>query len=199
MAIKRELERTRLALTQAKSWHVHYVEATDYDTKTIDEYIICPSFRRQTIHTVSKSGSAFDYEAFTNADKTYFRYLGRNNQWQLNTQYSAGQFKGCGQGPLIEYGAGLPLDDFIQKASIKRGIIRSEGDVVCRDYEMSYPTPGQIHPTFDQTLCIDEQDHLPRQVRHPLSGKKEDSVTVYSEWNQASEPELPSDLPLSNP
>jgi hypothetical protein len=90
----------------------------------------------------------------------------------------------------------LPLAAVIEDGSAKRGeTIPVNGDS-CSEYAVSVARPHDPKDKeFQFTICINEQDQLPREARRTPPNASEEGVSRYSQWNVMSEPQLPPDFP----
>jgi hypothetical protein len=86
----------------------------------------------------------------------------------------------------------LPLAAVIEDGSAKRGeTIPVNGDS-CSEYAVSVARPHDPKDKeFQFTICINEQDQLPREARRTPPNASEEGVSRYSQWNAMSEPQLP--------
>jgi hypothetical protein len=44
-------------------------------------------------------------------------------------------------------------------------------------------------------MCINEQDHLPRETRRTVPGSEQEGVSTFTQWNAMTEPQLPAGFP----
>jgi hypothetical protein len=187
----REIERSRDALANVKSWHYHTVRlipSRTPETQNID--FLCPVFEHSISSTVNDSGVIEVREQIRNFNTFYNRIDGR---W-VSGQQSAPIFE-CGVGPLGTDEYSLPLAGVIEDGSAKRGEALTIGGDSCREYEISVDTPHDPkEKTFVFTLCINEKDDLPRQSRRVLPETGQEGISTFSQFNAITTPQLPADI-----
>ena len=193
----REIERSRDALARIHSWHFHtvrYVKGQPPETIDIDTF--CPSFEHCTTSFVDDRGETQVRESihyFTN----YFNHIG--GDWvpaKMQGGFSDPGILECQRGPLSNDENSLPLDSFLDDGSVTRGEVQQVNGDSCRDYQVSAPTPHDpAERKFEFTICINEQDHLPRETRRTAPFAVHEGVTEYSQWNAMNEPDLPPEIP----
>jgi len=70
-----------------------------------------------------------------------------------------------------------------------------EGDSRC-DYEIAVATPHDPQEKeLHFSMCINEQDHLPREARRTAPGAQQEGVSTFTQWNAMTEPQLPAGFP----
>jgi len=192
----REMERSQKAAASAKSWHyhsLHYFPASAPETFDIDTF--CPVFQRTVHGAMDQNGSPRVLESIIYLGRSYGRVDG---QWVLgkgNGQGSLPIFE-CDRGSLGSDDNSLPYEAIVSDGSVRRGGVRSVAGESCRDYEVAVATPHDpSEKEFRFSMCINEQDHLPRETRRTAPGASEEGVSNYSQWNAFSEPQLPADFP----
>lgn len=190
----REIERCGAALAHARSWHFHTVQQfLNNPPETRDVYTVCPLFE----HTI-KQGSSLngtpvrvEFIKFQGA-----AYVSQNSGPWARTKGDA-DIRDCSRGPVADGdGNTLPFDAILGEAAISRGELHQSGDASCRDYEFLVPVPTNLlHKQHRFDICINEQDHLPRETRHKQQYFEQEDVYSYTEWNAATEPQLPPGFP----
>jgi hypothetical protein len=192
----REMERSEKAAASAKSWHyhsLHYFPASAPETFDIDTF--CPAFQHTIRSATNQDGSPRVLDSIIYFGRSYGRVEG---QWVLspgNGQGSKPIFE-CDTGSLGSDDNSLPYTAFVSDGSVRRGGVRSVAGESCRDYEIAVATPHDpSEKEFRFSMCINEQDHLPRETRRTAPGAGAEGVSNYSQWNAFSEPQLPADSP----
>lgn len=108
----------------------------------------------------------------------------------------AGAIFDCQQGPVGSDQNAAPYDAIIDDATVKRGDVRDVEDGPCRDYDIALPTPHDpAEDEFQFSMCINERDHLPREIRRTPPGSNQEQVSTYTQWNALAEPPLPAGFP----
>jgi hypothetical protein len=193
----REIERSRVAVAATNTWHYHRVRlniGSGIPPDTFDKDTTCPSFQ----HTI-QSGTGYNGAPVTFDSINYFgRVYNRvGDQWVLagGPQGSIPIFECLKKVSIGNDENSLPYDAIIEDGAVQRGAIGEvEGDS-CRNYETSVPTPHDPEEKeFRFTLCINEQDHLPREARRTPPGATQEGVSTYSQWNNLDKPQLPPDF-----
>jgi hypothetical protein len=98
--------------------------------------------------------------------------------------------------PLIEWPLGgddysRPYAGVIEDGSAKRGELKDVDGESCRKYDVAVPTPHDPKERdFRFSMCISEQDHLPRETRRILPELSQERVSLYRQWNAMKEPQL---------
>jgi hypothetical protein len=197
----REIERSRDAVAAIKSWHYHTVRyIPGLAPETIDMDILCPSFQHRTASYVDEKGATQVREAIYYFG-SYYGLVG--DRWLVPTQTAAqasnpdpGIFECRGDvGPLGADENSLPLSGIIEDGSVKRGELKEVDGESCREYDISVPTPHDPkEKDFLFTMCISEQDHLPRETRRTSPDSSHEGVSLYRQWNAMKEPQLPPEI-----
>lgn len=194
-APKREIERSRTALLDAKSWHFHTVRVfLNIPPETVDLDVVCPGFKHRIARGTRDDGTLIVREYIEFHGKMYNR---AEDQWILS-ETPADPMWNCDQhGSLLDGdGNSLPYAAILDEGTIRRRELRQSGNETCRDYEVVIPVPTNIlEREYRFFLCINETDHLPRETRRTPRGSDHEDVITYTEWNGRTEPLLPSDLP----
>jgi hypothetical protein len=187
----REIERSRNALINIKSWHYHTVRLIQSRTpETQDIDFLCPAFEHSVSSSINDRGDPEVREQIRNFS-TYYNHVG--DRW-LTGQQNAPIFE-CGVGPLGTDEYSLPLTGIIEDGSAKRGQLLTVDGENCREYELSVETPHDPkEKTFVFTLCVNEQDHLPRLSRRTLPDTGEEGVSTFSQFNVMTTPLLPTEI-----
>jgi hypothetical protein len=192
----REMERSQKAAASAKSWHyhgLHYFPASAPETFDIDTF--CPVFQHTVQGATDQNSSPRVLESIIYFGRAYGRVGGQWVLGQGNAQGSLPIFE-CDKGSLGSDGNSLPYEAIVSDGSVRRGGVRSVAGEACRDYEVAVATPHDpSEKEFRFSMCINEQDHLPRETRRTAPGAREEGVSNYSQWNAFSEPQLPADFP----
>jgi hypothetical protein len=197
----REIERSRDAVAAIKSWHFHTVRyIPGLPPETIDMDILCPSFQHRTASYVDEKGATQVREGIY-----YFgsHYGLVGDRWLAPTK-TAAQASGSDPGifecrsdvgPLGGDENSLPFAGVIEDGSVKRGELKDVAGESCREYDVSVPTPHDPkEKDFLFTMCINEQDHLPRETRRTPPDSSHEGVSVYQQWNAMKEPQLPAEI-----
>jgi hypothetical protein len=194
-APKREIERSRTALLNAKSWHFHTVRVfLNIPPETVDLDVVCPGFKHRIARGTLDDGTLIVREYIESHGRMYNRV---EDQWILS-KTPADTMWNCDQhGSLLDGdGNSLPYAAILDEGTIRRRELRQSGNETCRDYEVVIPVPTNIlEREYHFFLCINETDHLPRETRRTPRGSDHEDVKTYSEWNDRTEPLLPSDFP----
>jgi len=194
-APKREIQRSRAALLNAKSWHLHTVRVfLNIPPETDDMDVVCPGFERRIARGALDDGTPIVREYIKFRGQVYNRV---EDQWMLS-KTPADTMWDCDQhGSLLDGdGNSLPYAAILDEGTIRRLQLRQSGNETCRDYEVVIPVPTNIlEREYRFFLCINETDHLPRETRRTPRGSDHEDVKTYSEWNDRTEPLLPSDFP----
>jgi hypothetical protein len=194
----REIERSRDAVAATTSWHYHSVRfVPGRPPETIDMDILCPSFQHRISSIVNEKGA-------TEARET-IQYFG-NGYNHVGDRWLAAQ-KRPGQedpgifecrtdvGPLGGDEYSLPYAGIIEDGSVKRGELKDVAGESCREYDVSVPTPHDpTEKDFRFRMCINEQDHLPRETRRVLPVSSYEGGSTYRQWNAVKEPQLPAEI-----
>ena len=157
--------------------------------------MLCPSFQRNTRSTVDASGLTQTRDTilyFTNAH--YFS----EGHWVASprSNTSATDTIECMKGPMTSDENSLPLSGVIEDGTVKRGEVKEVSGESCREFDVSVPTPHDPkEKDYQFTICINEQDHLPRETRRTRPGSSHEGVSVFTKWNAMTEPELPAEIP----
>ena len=161
-----ELQRSRAALRDARSWHSHAIQKTAAGTLFREETkdISCPDdYKLETFVPDGQRMTGFPpfYRSTTihTSGMTYLRL--DDASWMSNAPMSYAISLDCTGSPNVN-GSKLfyDLDIVIAQGEVKSGERRHVGDDLCRDYSVSWAhdlTPRYI-------VCINEDDHLPRLV-----------------------------------
>ena len=194
----REIERSRDAVAAITSWHYHSVRhVPGRPPETIDMDVSCPSFQHRISSIVDENGATQVRETIQ-----YFGtgYNHVRDRW-LAAQRRPGQedpgiFE-CRMdvGPLGGDEYSLPYAGVIEDGSAKRGELKDVDGESCREYDVTVPTPHDPKETdFRFSMCISEQDHLPRETRRTPPDSAQEGVSLYRQWNAMKEPQLPAEI-----
>jgi hypothetical protein len=113
----------------------------------------------------------------------------------MNAQGSIPIFE-CLKGTMGNDSNSLPYAAIIQDGTVRRGAVRNVRDESCTDYEIAVATPHDPEEKeFRFAMCINEEDHLPRETRRTPPGSDEESISDYTQWNALSKPDLPEGFP----
>jgi hypothetical protein len=197
----REIERSRDAVAAIKSWHYHTVRyVPSLPPETIDMDILCPSFQHRTSSYVDEKGATQVRETIYYFS-SYYNLIG--NRWLAATK-TAGQASSTDAGifecrsdvgPLGGDEYSLPFAGIIDDGSVKRGELKDVGGESCREYDIAVPTPHDPkEKDFLFTMCISEQDHLPRETRRTPPDSSHEGMSLYQQWDAMKEPQLPAEI-----
>src|SRR5260370_30488229 len=197
----REIERSSAAVENAKSWHYHTVRTyTGQPSNTFDKDTFCPSFQHTIQSGTDHSGAPIVFDTIIYFGRSYSRVAGQwasstGRQADINAQGSIPIFE-CPHGSIGSDENSLPYDAILKDGTVQRGGTREvEGDS-CRDYEMGVATPHDPQEKeFHFSMCINEQDHLPRETRRTVPGSEQEGVSTFTQWNAMTEPQMPAGFP----
>jgi hypothetical protein len=196
MSPKRDLERARDALTNVHSWHYHtvrYIQGQPPETIDIDFW--CPSFKHFTTSYINAHGETQVRESIYYFPNSYNRVDG---QWVAANRrgYADPGIPECQAGPIGADPTSLSLESVIEDGRVTRGSLRQLSGSSCREYAIATPTPHDpAERIFMFNICINEEDHLPRETRRNLPYPPHEAVSEFSEWNAMTEPDLPAEIP----
>ena len=199
----REIERSRDAVAASKSWHYHtvrYIPGLPLETFDID--VLCPGFQHFIDSTTRmQDGAPLVIDTITYAGHAYRLTGGRyvipgDTQYQINANAArVSAIIECDVGPIGADQNSLPYKAMLE-GTVKRGQDREVENDSCTDYNVTVPTPHDPQEKdFHFTICINENDHLPRQTRRTLPGYTHEGVSTYTQWNVMREPQLPPEIP----
>ncbi len=197
----REVERSKEAVAEAKSWHYHTVRYFEnLPPETDDADFVCPVFRHSIAETTKPDGSPLNREDIVYFSRSY-NHIG--DQWVLSEGRQGGMngqapapILECQDGPIGLDETALPYNAILSDGSVRRGDVQDVEGESCRDYDIAVPTPHDPTETeFRFSMCINESDHLPRETRRTPPGSDHERVTAYTQWNALSEPQLPAGFP----
>jgi hypothetical protein len=197
----REMERSSAVVESAKSWHYHSMRTPPgLPPDTFDKDTFCPTFQRTIQSGTDRNGAPVVFDTIIYFGRSY-SHVG--DQWTASTGRQA-DINAQGSLPIFEcpnraLGSdenSLPYESILKDGTVQRGGVREvEGDS-CRDYEVAVATPHDPQEKeFKFSICISEQDHLPRQTRRTAPGSDQESVSTYTQWNAVTEPQLPAGFP----
>jgi hypothetical protein len=197
----REIERSEAAVGHAKSWHYHTVLVFPGDApETLDEDTFCPSFQRTLRKGTGQDGTPRVIDSINFLGRVY-GYAGdewrlsQGRQVDMNAQGSIPIFE-CLKGTMGNDSNSLPYAAIIQDGTVRRGAVRNVRGESCTDYEIAVATPHDPEEKeFRFAMCINEEDHLPRETRRTPPGSDEESISDYTQWNALSKPDLPEGFP----
>jgi hypothetical protein len=197
----REIERSSAAVENAKSWHYHTVRTyTGQPPNTFDKDTFCPTFQHTIQSGTDHNGAPIVFDTIIYFGRSYSLVAGQwassgGRQADINAQGSISIFE-CPHGSIGSDENSLPYDAILKDGTVRRGEIRDvEGDS-CRDYEIAVPTPHDPQEKeFQFSMCIKEQDHLPRETRRTAPGAEQEGVSTFTQWNAMTEPQLPAGFP----
>jgi hypothetical protein len=194
-APKREVERSRAALLNAKSWHFHTVRVfLNIPPETVDMDVVCPGFEHRIARGAAADGTPIVREYIKFRGQVYSRV---EDQWVLSKTPAQTMWNCDQHGSLLDGDANsLPYSAILGEGTIRRGELRQSGSETCRDYEVVIPVPTNIlEREYRFFLCINETDHLPRETRRTPRGSDHEDVITYTDWNDRTEPLSASDFP----
>lgn len=196
----REMERSRAAVDRATNWHYHSVRFNPLvhsaPPQTLDKDTFCPSFQHVTQSTFDASGAPSVRETIIFFGRSYGLVGGawvsaQGRQIDNDAQGSLPIFE-CLNGPMGSDENSLPYKAIMEDGTIRRGGVREAGGDSCRDFDIAVPTPHDpAEKEFQFSMCVNEQDHLPRETRRTLPGATDEGVSTFTQWNAHSEPPLP--------
>ena len=196
----REMEKSRAAVEKATNWHYHTVHLNRADPsvppETVDEDIFCPSFLHTTRTSLDQAGTPIVHESIIYLGRSYNHLgdawvLAGGRQADINAQGSLPIFE-CLKGAMGSDDDSLPYEAIIETGTVRQGGVSNAGGDSCRYYDISVPTPQDpAEKEFHFSMCINEQDHLPRETRRTPPGATEEGVSTFTQWNAQTEPQLP--------
>ncbi len=197
----REMERSRAAVEKATNWHYHTFHLNRVDPsvppETVDEDIFCPSFLHTTRSGLDRAGAPVVRESIIYLGRSYNHLadgwvLAGGRQADIDAQGSLPIFE-CLQGALGSDDNALPYKAIVEDGKLRQGGLRQAGGDSCRYYDVAVPTPQDpAKKEFRFSICINEQDHLPRETRRTPPGATEEGVSTFTQWNAYTEPQLPA-------
>jgi hypothetical protein len=162
----------------------------------VDEDTLCPSFQRRTSTWVDAKGETRVRDSIHYFSENYNLVDGLWLRATPRAGYNDPGIVECQSGPIGSDQTSMPLSAVIEDGTAKSGVLKQVGGETCRDFEIYAATPHDPSDSeFHFNICISEVDHLPRETRHTSPGYDHEGVTVYSQWNAMSEPELPVEIP----
>lgn len=196
----REIERSSAAVAAATNWHYHTVQLNAADPsippETIDKDTFCPSFQHEIRSGTDRNGASLVRDSIIYFGRSYNHLgdkwiLSQGRQADIDAQGSLPIFE-CLKGAMGTDSNSLPYQGFIDDGQVRRGGIRDVEGEPCRDYEVAVSTPGDpTEKEFRFSMCINEQDHLPRETRRTAPGTKDEGISTFTRWNAVTEPQLP--------
>ncbi len=188
--IKQDVEQTRDALQKVTSYHFHY-DGPNYlaggPPLTKDVWVLCPNYR----YEVTRVQGAPEKEEIR-FDGSY--YAKTPEKWVKVPQGpQAGRMQGC-DNLTSEYGLGIPagFDMMLHSSEIHvDNQPRNIGGYTCYEYTATIPTADVAKRKIVQKLCLNSDDHLPREVSFRGWGADRASVYTYDQWNKADQPNFP--------
>jgi|GEM_PF-2892761 len=193
----KEIARSRDALSTIKSWHFHTVRyISGLAPETIDKDTVCPSFQHVTSTYRDAAGLVQTREGIYYFGSSYYFADGRWQPAQRRAEFVDPGIFECNNGATNGDENSISMAGVLEDGNVKRGeLISVDGDS-CREYAVSVPTPHDPQEKeFQFTICINEQDHLPRETRRTAPGATHEGVSRFSQWNAMSEPQLPPEFP----
>jgi hypothetical protein len=196
----RDIEKSSAAVENATSWHYHTVRTyTGQPPGTFDKDTFCPSFQHTIQSGTDRNGAPIVFDTIIYLGRSYGHVGG---EWVTSGGRQA-DIDAQGSIPIIECPNGAIGSDenslpyaAIKDGAVRRGAVRDvEGDS-CREYEISVETPHDAQEKqFQFSMCINEQDHLPRETRRTPPGAAQEGVSTFTQWNAMTEPRLPAGFP----
>ena len=187
--IRQDLEQSREALDKVNSFHFHY-DGPNYlagqPPLTKDVWVLCPDYR----YEMTRVQGAQEQEDI------YFQgayYVKTPEKWVSVPRPKVATVEGC-HTLTGTYGLGVPagFDMMLSRSTIQvNNQGRSVAGDMCYDYTVTMPTSDVAKRPIVQTLCLNSDDHLPREARFHGWGADRDSVYVYDQWNKADQPTFP--------
>jgi hypothetical protein len=197
----REMERSRAAAERATNWHYHSLRFNRFDSnappETLDVDTFCPTFQHISRTTFDRSGAPSVTESIVFFGRAYNRIgntwvLGQGRQIDVNAQGSLPIFE-CLKGAIGSDENSLPYKAIIEDGTLRPGGLREAGRDSCRDFEITVPTPKDpAEKEFRFSMCVNEQDHLPRETRRTPPGATAEGISSFTQWNALTEPQLPT-------
>jgi len=198
----REIERSQAAVAAAKSWHYHFerhIPGLPPDTFEVDT--VCPDFQHKIQSGTGSDGKPVVYDFIAYSGQSYSmvdgRYVipgGTQSQIDANSARTVPIME-CDSGPIGTDQNSLPYKAILD-GTVKRGEEHEVEGTSCRDYDVLFPTPHDPEEKeFHFVICINEEDHLPRQTRRTPPGYTHEGVSFYTQWNVMREPDLPPEIP----
>ncbi len=189
-SIKQDVEQARAALLKAKSYHFHY-DGPNYlagkPPLTRDVWVVCPNYRYDIIR--EQGGPDRQEIRF---DGLYFAKT--SDKWVKVPEGSQSKgMQGC-DNLTSEYGLGIPagFDLMLNHGEIHvDNHQRTVGGETCYDYTATIPLADVAERKLSQKLCLNSDDHLPREVSFHGWGADRDSVYTYDQWNKTDRPNFP--------
>ena len=193
----REIERARASVAAKNTWHYHTVKWNRVDPHlppdAFDVDTTCPSFQHSIQSGTDRNGARAVFDSINYFGRVY-NHVG--DQWMLarGAQGSIPIFE-CIKSSIGNDENSLPFDGIVADGAVQRGALGEVAGESCRYYDIAVPTPHDTaEKEFRFTMCINEQDHLPRETRRTPPGFAQEGVSTYTQWNSLARPQLPSDF-----
>ena len=198
----REIERARAAVAEANGWHSHTARPNYTDPslppETFDRDTVCPSYQRTIQTGLDYKGEPAVFDTINYSGRVYSHVDG---QWVLPqgrqpavAAPDAPIFE-CLKGVIAGDETLLPFGAILEDGTVRRSGLRDVEGESCRDYEITVSTPHDpTEKEFHFTMCINEQDHLPRETRRTPPGQTQELATTYKQWKTHATPEFPPDF-----
>jgi hypothetical protein len=196
----REIERSDAAVAKATNWHYHTVHLNRVDPsvppETVDEDIFCPTFLHTTLSSLDRTGVPIVRDSIIYFGRSYNHLadawvLAGGRQADINAQGSLPIFE-CLKGAMGSDDDSLPYKAITETGTVRQGGVSDAGGDSCRYYDVAVPTPQDpAEKEFRFSMCINEQDHLPRETRRTPPGATVEGVSTFTRWNAYTEPQLP--------
>lgn len=192
--IREDVRETQAALGSVTSFHFRF-EGSNFlagePPMTQDTWVVCPDFR----YEITRVKGAAEREDIRYRGAAYTKFEGR---WVKIPGSQPLSVQGCGT-LAGDYGLGIPAGFPLMFSS---GAIHVNNDprmisgVPCYDYTVTIQTADTARRKLIQTLCLNSDDHLPRQVAFRMDSDPASLRTyTYDGWNQAAQPNLPDGFP----
>lgn len=189
----REIERSKAAIGAVKSWHYHSLRYSEGSELTYDVDTLCPTFQHTVVNGTDSFGTPMSQD-YINYFGTVYRHA--DGQWLAPRGGRQSEIFECLKKVVIGADAtALPFEAIVSGAKVQRGATREVNGSNCTDYEIAYPTPDDPQEKeFQFSMCINEDDHLPRETRRMLPGSNQETIATYSGFNTLQEPDLPPEI-----
>ncbi len=190
--VHQQVDAIEAAVTNAKSYHSKLIGYQQlYGDFVQEAWVFCPGDRYQTMTTgkgVSEEKIWFEGHIYSRSKGS----IGDWSPWYFNNREASDTAPGCSANS-----ADNPFDLKVGFSDMKRATITIDPNVrhingeTCNEYNFKAHHGPDFAYSFDQTLCVNPDDHLPREVRQDSVIAGEVKKLTIDQWNTATKPTLP--------
>lgn len=180
------------AITNAKSFHSKMIAYNQIYRQYIQEtWVFCPGDRLETVAT----SEGLSVEKLWYEGHIYSRSkgsIGNWSPWYFSRTEAGDNVPGCAASSVNNpFDLKVGFDD-MRRAEIKIDpAVRHINGEACSEYNFKAHSGRDFAYTFDQTLCINPDDHLPREVRADSVSYGDVKKITFDQWNTLSKPNVP--------